>query len=429
MLKSNRTPRGSRESAPVAHKVTVGDLRLGAREKEYLNQVIDSNRLSYGPFTERFEALFAREHDCEYAVFCNSGTSALHIALAALKEMHGWADGDEVLVPAVTFVATSNVVLHNRLTPVFVDVDPLTYNIDPELIEAKITPRTRAVLPVHLMGLPADMHAVTALARKHRLKVVEDSCETMFASCRGRKVGSWGDIGCFSTYIAHYIVTGVGGLATTTDPDLAVMLKSLMNHGRDSIYLNIDDDDGVDQTKLFEIAAKRFRFVHLGHSFRCTEMEAAIGLAQLERYQEIVAARKGVAAAYLERFAGLADVLQLPTAPPEHEHVFMLFPLVLHRGSKRDLVNHLEANGVETRDLLPLINQPVYRKLFGDLEPQYPVARWLNESGFYIGCHQYMTADMIDHVTDVLYAFFGRRPPAPATRRPAGASRLAETPA
>lgn len=407
-------PRGRRPAPPADApplKVTVGDLRLGDRERQYLGEVIDSNRLSYGPFTQRFEALFAEMHDCRYAVFCNSGTSALHIALAALKELHGWADGDEVLVPSVTFVATGNVVLHNRLTPVFVDVCPVTYNIDPAKIEAKITPRTRAILPVHLLGLPADMAAVADIADRHRLSVVEDSCETMFAKCRGRSVGSWGDIGCFSTYIAHYIVTGVGGLATTNDPDLAVMLKSLMNHGRDSIYLSIDDDDGVDRQRLFEIAARRFRFVHLGHSFRCTEMEAAIGLAQLERKDDIIARRLAVARRYQERLAGLSDVLQLPTVPADRDHVFMLFPLVLREGSKRDLVNHLEARGVETRDLLPLLNQPVYRKLFGDLEPEYPVARWLNESGFYVGCHQHLTDDAVDYVADTLYEFFGRRSP------------------
>ncbi len=406
----NRTSVGDRAPAKseVPFKVTVGDLQLGAREKEYLSQVIDSNRLSYGPFTRRFEELFATEHDCRFAVFCNSGTSALHISMAALKELHGWNDGDEVLVPAVTFIATSNVVLHNNLMPVFVDVDPLTYNIDPAKIEEKITPRTRAIMPVHLLGLPADMAAISDIAKRHNLKIVEDSCETMFANCRGRKVGSWGDIGCFSTYIAHYIVTGVGGFATTNDPDLAIMLKSLMNHGRDSIYLSIDDDDGVKGKQLFEIAARRFRFVHVGHSFRCTEMEAAIGLAQLERKDEIIARRVGIAQQYRERLAGLSDVLQLPTVPADRDHVFMLFPLVLRNGSKRDLVNHLESNGIETRDLLPLINQPIYKKLFGDLEPQYPVARWLNESGFYIGCHQSLTSESVDHVVRTIHEFFGR---------------------
>jgi perosamine synthetase len=392
----------------ASFKVTVGDLQLGAQEKKYLAEVIDSNRLSYGPFTRKFEEMFAEMHDCKFAIFCNSGTSALHIALAALKELHGWNDGDEVIVPAVTFVATSNVVLHNRLTPVFVDVDPLTYNLDPDQIEAKITPRTKAILPVHLLGLPADMVAISEIATRHNLKIVEDSCETMFANCAGRKVGSWGDIGCFSTYIAHYIVTGVGGFATTNDPKLAVMLKSLMNHGRDSIYLSIDDDDGVSKKQLFEIAARRFRFEHVGHSFRCTEMEAAIGLAQLERKDSIIERRTAIASRYLERLEGLSDVLQLPTIPQDRDHVFMLFPLVLRDGSKRELVNHLEANGIETRDLLPLINQPVYRKMFGDLEPQFPVAKWLNASGFYIGCHQTISDEAIEYVVNKLYEFFGR---------------------
>ena len=175
---------------PKRREISVGGLKIGPREKKYLNQVIRSSRLSYGPFSRRFEDAFARVHDCRFAFFCNSGTSALHIALAALKEEHGWADGDEVIVPAVTFVATANIVLHNRMTPVFVDVDRATYNIDPALIEAKITPRTRAIIPVHLMGLPADMDPILAIAKKHNLKVIEDSCETVFARYKGKKVGS-----------------------------------------------------------------------------------------------------------------------------------------------------------------------------------------------------------------------------------------------
>lgn len=392
--------------APRALTVKVGDLRLGAREKRYLMEVIDSNRLSYGPFSERFEAKFAEEHECKYAVFCNSGTSALQIALAALKERYDWQDEDEVLVPAVTFIATSNIVLHNRMRPVFVDVDPRTYNIDPKRIEEKITSRTRAIIPVHLMGLPADMGPITTIARRHGLRIIEDSCETMFARYRGRKVGSLGDIACFSTYIAHYIVTGVGGLATTNDPELAVMLKSLMNHGRDSIYLHIDDDKGCDQEKLFQIAARRFSFVHLGHSFRCTEMEAAIGLAQLEEKDANLTRRKAIAQRYLDGLAPLSAFLQLPHVPVDHEHVFMLFPIVVRDGNKRELINFLEENGIETRDLLPLLNQPIYRKIFGNLEPQYPVAQWLNRGGFYIGSHQHIEDDAVDFVIGKFHQFF-----------------------
>ena len=389
-----------------AFRVSVGDLRIGPKERLYANEVLDSSRLSYGPFSQRFESLFASVHDCKYAIFCNSGTSALHIALAALKERHGWADGDEVIVPAVTFIATSNIVMHNQMKPVFVDVQPDTYNIDPAQIEAKITPRTRAIIPVHLMGLPADMAPILDIAHRHNLRVIEDSCETMFADYRGRKVGSWSDVGCFSTYIAHYIVTGVGGLATTNDPELAVHLKSLMNHGRDSIYLSIDDDSNCSGDKLFEIAARRFRFVSVGHSFRCTELEAAIGLAQLENKDAIVTRRKGVAAAYSQKLAALSSWLQLPTIPEDRDHVFMLYPLVVRDGNKRPLINFLESNGIETRDLLPLLNQPIYKKLFGDLEPLYPVARWLNQGGFYIGCHQYIDDAAIQYVVDKFYEYF-----------------------
>jgi perosamine synthetase len=390
----------------ASFRVSVGDLRIGPTERRYVEEVLNSSRLSYGPFTQRFEAMFAEMHDCKYAVFCNSGTSALHIALAALKERYGWSDGDEVLVPSVTFIATSNIVLHNRMIPVFVDVDARTYNIDPELIEARITPRTRAIIPVHLMGLPADMSPILEIARRRQLRIIEDSCETMFANYRGRKVGSWSDVGCFSTYIAHYIVTGVGGFATTNDDEMAVHLKSLMNHGRDSIYLNIDDDENCDREKLFQIAARRFNFVSLGHSFRCTELEAAIGLAQLEAKDAIVARRRAVAAAYCEKLAGLSRWLQLPTIPPDRDHVFMLFPLVLREGNKRPLINFLEMNGIETRDLLPLLNQPIYRKLFGDLEPQYPVAQWLNRGGFYIGSHQYLDEQAINYVVSKFHDYF-----------------------
>ena len=390
-------------------QIGVGGLVLGPAERRYLDEVIASNRLSYGPMTQRLERDFGEMHDCRYSVFCNSGTSALHIALAALKERHGWADGDEVIVPAVTFVATSNIVLHNQMVPVFVDVERDTYNLDPRLLEEKITPRTRAIIPVHLLGLPCDMDPILDVARRHDLRIIEDSCETMFARYKGRSVGSFGDVGCFSTYIAHFIVTGVGGFATTNDPELAVLLKSLMNHGRDSIYLSITDDQGVSRERLFEIAAKRFSFVHVGHSFRCTELEAAIGLGQLEQREHIVRTRKANAAYFIERLKPVEDVLQLPATPPDRDHSFMLFGLVLREGHKRDLINYLEERNVETRDMLPLVNQPIYRKLFGeDLEERFPVAKWLNESGFYVGCHQYLTEQEREYVADTILAFFGR---------------------
>lgn len=389
-------------------QIGVGGLSIGPREKKYLAEVVRSNRLSYGPMTQRFEREWASAHDCRFAVFCNSGTSALHIALAALKEEYGWKDGDEVLVPSITFVATANIVLHNGMRPVFVDVDPKTYNLDPALLEGRLSRRTRAVLPVHLLGLPCDMDPILDFARRRNLRVFEDSCETTFARYRGRAVGSFGDIGCFSTYVAHYVVTGVGGFATTNDPELAVRLRSLMNHGRDSIYISIDDDRGAKGERLREIVARRFSFVTLGHSFRATELEAALGVGQLEDRSAIIRARQGNARRLSEGLKDLSEHIQLPTVPAGRDHMFMMYPVVLRHEAKAGLVHFLEERNIETRDLLPIINQPVYRKLYGNLERRYPVARWLNRSAFYIGCHQGLGRRELDYMIERIHEYFRR---------------------
>ena len=397
-------------SATLAFEPTtqlgVGDVTISELEKRYVNEALDANRLSYGPFMRRFENEFAELHGCRYGVMSNSGTSSLQVALQALKERHGWDDGDEVIVPAVTFVATSNVVLHNRMTPVFVDVLPDTYNIDPALIEERITARTRAIIPVHLFGLPADMDPVLEIAGRHGLKVIEDSCETMFASYRGRPVGSFGDVACFSTYVAHFLVTGVGGLGITNDGEYAVSMRSLINHGRDSIYLSIDDDRTDDPDRLFVIADKRFRFVSVGHSFRVTELEAALGYAQLQNRDGIIRRRRENARFLIERLSDLEDVLQLPTVPDDREHAFMLFPIVVREGSRDELVAFLERNLIETRYMMPLLTQPVYRELFGDLEGDYPIAAHIDRSGFYVGCHQGFGEPELEYIAAKLAEFY-----------------------
>lgn len=398
----------SRERGTAA--LGVGTLRINARAKALVLEALNNNRLSYGPLTQRFEHEFARAHGCRFGIMSNSGTSALQIALQAMKELHGWEDGDDVIVPAVTFVATANIVLHNRMRPVLVDVDPRCYELDPNLLEARITPRTRCMIPVHLFGQPADMGPILEIARRRGLKVIEDSCETMFAACDGKTVGALGDIGCFSTYVAHLLVTGVGGINTTNDSEYAVRLRSLMNHGRDSIYISIDDDDGRTDEELRMVVAKRFKFVSIGHSFRVTELEAALGLAQLEEWQSIIAARRANAGSLMRKLAHLQSHLQLPATRPGSEHSFMMFPIVLREEPKGELVQFLERHGVETRDMLPLTNQPVYQKLLGWREDDYAVAKWINESGFYVGCHQDLTEADLDYVGEVLEGFFRRRP-------------------
>lgn len=388
-------------------KIEIGHLNISAKGRRYVNQAMQNNRLSYGPFTERLEKLFASLHGAKYAVASSSGTAALQIALAALKEKYRWPDHSEVLVPATTFIATSNVVLYNNLTPVFVDIEPNFYSLDPNLIEEKITPRTRAIIPVHLFGQPADMGPIMKIARQHNLHVVEDSCETMLAKYRGKSVGSFGDIGCFSTYVAHLLTTGVGGLSITNDPKLAIMLRSLTNHGRDSIYLNIDDDDRAPREKFHMILKKRFSFVRLGQSSRITELESALGLAQLEdELAKQIDRRRKNAQILTKLLTPLSKHLQLPQIRPGNEHSFMMYPIVLHHRKKAKLVEYLEDHGVETRDLLPLINQPVYRSLFHLSPKQYPVSQWLIDSGFYIGCHHGLKRSDLTYITDLFLAFF-----------------------
>lgn len=390
-------------------QIGVGGFRISERAKELVMQVLDSNRVTSGPMMARFEERIAALHGCRFGLMSNSGTSALQIALQALKERHGWADGDEVLVPALTFVATSNVVLYNGLKPVFVEVEPRHYMIDPAKIEERITPRTRAIMPVHIGGQPCDMDPILEIALAYNLRIVEDSAETMFARYKGRPVGSFGDIGCFSTYAAHVISTGVGGLCTTNDPELIVLLKSIMNHGRDSIYIRMDDDQGAKGTDLFRIANSRFSFIRLGHSYRATEMEAALGVAQLEEREELWARRHEIVGRLDAGLADLQEHLRLPCPRPETEHAYMFYPLTILNPhvSRSELIQFLEERSIETRYVLPLINQPIYRQLFGNLDREYPVAAMLNERAFYIGCHSDMSDDDVDYVIASFHEYFG----------------------
>lgn len=253
------------------------------------------------------------------------------------------------------------------------------------------------------------MDGVRQVADRHGLKVIEDSAETMFARYRGTSVGALGDIGCFSTYVAHILVTGVGGFAATNDEELAVMLMSSMNHGRDSIYLHIDDDEGKQGKELFELANRRFKFVRLGHSFRCTELEAAIGLGQLEQAATFIARRQTIAQRYIDGLADLEDRLQLPRPRADRSHSYMMFPIVLRDEEKWPLVNFLEERRVETREMMPLINQPIYRCLFGDdLEASFPVAKWINHNGFYVGSHPYLADEEVDYVIEQIHRYFAQ---------------------
>lgn len=383
-------------------RVGIGTADIREEDVVRVNQVLASGRLSAGPMMAEFEAEFATAHGVRHASMCNSGTGALQLALQALKERYRWPSGSEVIVPAMTFVATVNVVLFNGLVPVLVDIDPVTFTMDPGRLEEAVTPATVAVMPVHLFGQPADMTSIMAVCERHGLKVVEDSAEAAFVRHRGRFVGSFGDFGCFSTYMAHIVTTGVGGLALTDDPENALRFRSLMNHGRNPAYLRIDDDEGLPDDDLLKVVWSRYDFVSIGQSYRATELEAALGVGQIERIGEVLEARRHVAAALTS--ALIHEDLQLPIVAGGNEHAFMMYPMVCLRPGMRDrLVVALERGGVETRFLLPILGQPCYRGILEYSAGRFPVAEHALENGFYIGSHQHMSAADVEHVAKIVH--------------------------
>lgn len=391
------------------HKIGVGAIKIDPQSKKYINRILNTSRLSYGNYSRRFEEEFARIHERKFAVFCNSGTSALQVGFDALKIKNGWKDGSKVIVPALTFVASINTILQNKLTPVFVDIEADYFGINPQKIEAAISPNTICVEPVHLFGQPVDMDPIMDLARKFKLSVLEDSCETMFAKYHGKVVGSFGDIACFSTYAAHLLTTGVGGFAVTNDKDLAIMIKSLFNHGRDGIYLHIDDDDKYLDSKMKMIVKRRFNFTNIGYSYRATEFEAALGVAQLKLWPEMMNKRQENASYLTHNLSIYSDFLQLPKVRQNTEHVYMVYPIIVKEKKIKplDLILFLEKRGIETRFLLPTLTQPIYKKLFGgDIAKKFPVALEASQRGFYIGVHHELKKENLDYSLEVFSDFF-----------------------
>ena len=368
-------------------KVPVGTARISERARHYVDEVLTSGWLSPGPFTRRLETLMAEAHEVGSALFCNSGTSALQCAIAALKELDDWDETAEIIVPAITFIASASTVITSHLRPVFADVDPRTYNLDVEAAERACTSRTRAIMPCHLFGQPCNMDPLLALARRRGLRVIEDSCDTVLASYRGRRVGSFGDVSCFSTRSSHLISTGIGGFVCTSDPDIARVVASLMHDGR------ADPRASAEPTTV----ERRFHFTRPGFNHRATEMEAALGVAQLEESAARVATHRRNASRLGELLAECAPRLQLPWWPEDTEHSFSVYPLVLDapRPCKSDVLAFLAGRGIETRDMFPLVTQPFIRARFGDLAATLPAAQRINERGFYVGCHEDLDDDAL----------------------------------
>ncbi len=360
--------------------IRVADTRLDGNERTYVDECLRTNWISSaGPFVGRFEAAFAEAVGCQHAVACSSGATALELSFAAA----GLGPGDEVIVPAFTMVATANAVVHVGATPVFVDSDPSTWNLDLGALRAAIGPRTRAICPVHTYGQPVDMDELGSIAAANRLTVVEDAAQAHGAECRGRPVGSLAQAAAFSFYGNKILTTGEGGMVTTNDLELAATARELRDHG---------------------FSPERHFWHRLrAHNYRMSNLQAAIGLAQVERLDELLAARRRNAARYLE---GLADVpgLEMPPDLPGLESTHWMFGILVgpEFGVTRDeLRYHLAARGVETRTFfVPLHIQPAY--ISDHAGRRYPVAERLGRSGLYLPSGPTLTERDVERVVDAV---------------------------
>lgn len=366
-------------------RISVAAPVLDGREREYVNECLDTTWISSGGrFIGEFERAFADYCGVKHAVACNNGTTALHLALVAL----GIGPGDEVIVPSLTYIASANAVTYCGATPVLADNETRAFNIDPAQIEALITPRTKAIMPVHLYGHPADMDPINDLARKHGLFVVEDAAEAVGARYKGRMTGALGDCGVFSFFGNKIITTGEGGMVTTDDDDLAARLRLYRGQGMDP--------------------NRRYWFPVIGYNYRMTNIQAAIGLAQLERVEHHLAGRARVAGLYDQMLSRLGNRLILPTTEPWAEHVFWMYTVQLGEGvtKPRDQVMaEMDALGVETRPLFyPMHVLPPYQHL---KVGEYPGADLCAARGINLPTHGLLTEADIARVTDALDRVLG----------------------
>ncbi|HMN10830.1 MAG TPA: DegT/DnrJ/EryC1/StrS family aminotransferase [Bellilinea sp.] len=297
---------------------------IGEEEKQLVMEVLNSGMLAQGPRVAELEQKFAHVCGTKHAIATTSGTTALHTAMLA----HGIGDGDEVITSSFTFIASVNSILFTGAKPVFADIDPKTFNIVPELIEKAITPRTKAILPVHLYGHVADMESILAIAEKHNLAVIEDACQAVGATFKDKKAGSFGT-GCFSLYATKNVMSGEGGIITTDDDHIAEQCKLIRSHGM------------------------KIRYHHemLGYNYRMSDLHAAIGIAQLNRLDAFTAARKKNAEYLNSHIHGVIT----PSVAPDFGHVWHQYTIQLPEGMDRDTaVKKLGDAGVGTGVFYPI---------------------------------------------------------------------------
>jgi perosamine synthetase len=363
--------------------IPVCEPRLDGNELRYVTQCIESNWISSaGDFIPKFEAAFARACGVRYGVACANGTVALHLALAAL----GIGPGDEVIVPTFTMIATANAVTYTGADVVLVDSEPETWNMDVRQVEAKITERTKAIIPMHTYGHPVDMDPLLEIARRYNLWVVEDAAEAHGALYKGRKVGSLGDCAAFSFYANKIITTGEGGMVTTDNEELARLAWNLRDHAFSE--------------------ERHFWHRFLGFNYRMTNLQAAVGLAQTERLDFFVETRRRNAAYYTELLREIPG-LRTPPEAPWATNVFWMYGVLVDEeefGATRDeLRRHLAKHGIETRTFfIPIHVQPIYYHKFKG--QRFPVAEDLCKRGFYLPSASTLTRSDIEYIVEMIAA-------------------------
>jgi len=364
---------------------------VGDDEWQALREPLESGWLTQGPKVAAFEEAFAARHRVAHAVAATSGTTALHLALAAL----GLGPGDEVIVPAFTWVASANAVVYVGATPILVDVDPRSYNLDVEAVRAAVSERTRAVIAVHLFGLCVDMEALRG-ALPERVMIVEDAACAAGAAWHGEPAGSLGTVGCFSFHPRKSITTGEGGMVTTDDSALAGRVRSLRNHG------------AVTATSAAVGPATMPDIDSLGFNYRMTDLQAAIGLVQLEKLDGFIDERARWARWYVDQ---LADIqwLTTPTVSNGYRHAWQAFVTVVDETAapvkRDDLMQRLASRGIATRPgTHALCELSYYRENFGVQRSRYPVAARLHYQSMAIPLHNRMCEADFQYVVDNLRA-------------------------
>lgn len=370
------------------YRITFGHIEVGESGRKYLKEALDRNWVSEGHNVQQFEAGFAKRFGYGHSVAVSSGTDAGMVAMAALLDRNAHR-GDEVITPALAFVATANCILAAGLVPKFVDVELETLNINPALIEAAITPKTRAIQVVHTMGKPCKMDEIMVIARRHNLLVIEDACEAHGATLNGKVVGSFGAMGLFSFYAAHIICSGEGGMISTDDPEIAALCKSIRSHGRRGGQLY-------------------FHFDRVGFNSKMNDLEAAIGLEGLEMFDRTFSIRRRHLARLWDRLAPLEGRIRLYRDGLDEVICPHAFPLVLRdaNSSIEGLYRYLEERGIQCKTLFGSL--PTQHKAFAFMSHQmgeFPVAERIGRTGLHFGVHQYLTESDIDYAVETIKSY------------------------